>query len=57
MANFALIENGIVINCIIAEDQESADLCGQAIEFDEKNPAYIGGSYDGKLFYPIPVQE
>ena len=57
MANFALIENNIVTNCIVAENVEIAGLFGQAVEYTDKNPAYIGGFYDGKVFHPVKVQE
>lgn len=53
MTNYALIENDIVVNCIIADDQAMADLFGQAVEYTDENPAYIGGTYDGTTFNPV----
>ena len=57
MPNYALILNGVVTNTIIADDQETANLFGHAIEYDLENPAYIGESYDaetGKFAKPLP---
>jgi hypothetical protein len=54
MANFAIIENDIVTNVIVADSQEIAqEVTGKTcIEYTEKNPAGIGWSYDGKTFIP-----
>ena len=55
MANYALIQNGIVTNVIVADDQTTADLFGYAVEYTNKNPVGIGYSYDG-ISFSSPVQ-
>jgi len=56
MGNYAIIENGIVVNCILADEQKTADLFGHAVEYTDKNPAYIGGEYDGTTFHPVVTE-
>lgn len=52
MANFAVIENGIVINKIIADSINDAEsVTGKTcVEYTEDNLAYIGLGYDGTTF-------
>jgi hypothetical protein len=50
MAKYAVIEKNIVVNCILADDQATANLFGQTVEYTDANPAYIGGTYDGTKF-------
>jgi hypothetical protein len=52
MANFAIVENGIVLNNIIAESQELAEkLTGMTcVEYNDSNPSFIGLGYNGKKF-------
>lgn len=52
MATFAVIEEGKVINVIIADNQEIAELVTQktCVEYTETKPAGIGWTYDGKKF-------
>jgi hypothetical protein len=52
MATFAVIENGIVTNCIDAPNLDTAQeatglLC---VEYSATNVAGIGWKYDGKKF-------
>jgi hypothetical protein len=58
MANFAVIENGIVSNVIVATSKKVAEsVTGKnCVSYDETNPAGIGWSYDGEKFIaPIPL--
>lgn len=52
MANFAVIDNGIVLNTIVAESKALAEeITGKTcVEFTEENPAYIGFGYNGTTF-------
>lgn len=55
MANFAVIENGVVTNILIAEDLASAEsLTGKTcVAYTDDAPAFIGGTYDGTSFTPV----
>lgn len=55
MANYAVIENGLVLNTIVADSKEAAEeVTGKTcVEFNESNPATIGGTYEGGLFIPV----
>ncbi|CAB4175953.1 hypothetical protein UFOVP981_26 [uncultured Caudovirales phage] len=58
MANYAVIENGIVTNVIVATTKKIAEsITGKdCVSYDETNPAGIGWAYDGKNFIaPKPV--
>jgi hypothetical protein len=50
--NYAVIENGIVINTILAETQTIAqEVTGlTCVEYTDENPAGIGYTYDGTNF-------
>jgi hypothetical protein len=52
MKTFAIIEDGIVTNVIVAETKKQAsDITKQeCVEYTESNPAHIGLSYDGNQF-------
>lgn len=50
MSNYALILESKVVNIIVADDQETANLFGHAIEYTDDNPAHIGLGYDGNIF-------
>jgi hypothetical protein len=52
MANYAVIENGIVTNTIVADSKEIAEqVIGlTCVEFTSENPAYIGLGFDGTTF-------
>jgi hypothetical protein len=54
MANFAVIKDGSVINIIIADTKEIAELVTQltCIEYTDSKPAGIGYTYDGEKFTP-----
>ena len=56
MAFFAVLDGNNVINTIVAESKEVAETVTNAtcIEYSDKNPAYIGGTYDGNLFF-LPI--
>jgi len=58
MAEFAVIENGVVTNTIIAVTLEIAqEVTGKTcVEYTEDSPAGIGWSYDGTNF-TAPVEE
>lgn len=52
MANYAIVENNIVTNVIVADSKEIAEevtglVC---IEYTQENPAGIGWAYDGTNF-------
>lgn len=48
MKSFALIENGIVVNLIVAESYEVADSLNDllVVEYTPENQAYIGYAWD-----------
>ncbi len=52
MANFAVIENGVVLNTILADSKAIAEeVTGKTcVEYTEENPACIGHGYDGTTF-------
>lgn len=52
MSNFAVIENELVINTIVAESLNDAqEVTGKTcVEYAEENPAAIGWTYDGTTF-------
>jgi hypothetical protein len=54
MANFAIVEDGIVKNIIVAESLEVAqEVTGKlCIECSDSFPAQIGGTWDGQRFIP-----
>ena len=52
---YALVENGIVINTIVADANFISQQSGQWIEYTELRPAYVGGQFiDGVLIAPKP---
>ena len=55
MPNFALIENNIVVNTIVAESKEIAEgVSGKTcIEYFDENPAEPGSTYVGGIFTPV----
>lgn len=57
--NFAVIENGIVENIIVAESKEIAEevVQKQCVEYTQDNPAHIGFGWDGFVFEQPPVPE
>lgn len=59
MANFAVIENGIVTNTIVADSKAIAEeVTGKTcVEYTNSNPACIGLGYDGTTFeQPAPIE-
>ena len=58
MANYAVLSGSSVINVIVADDLESAELATKStcVEYTDKSPAGIGWTYDGKKFI-APVVE
>jgi hypothetical protein len=59
MANFAVIENGIVENIIVCESKELAEQLTEkiCIEYNDENPAYRGYGWDGEKFESPPIPE
>lgn len=59
MAKFAVIENGIVQNVIIADTKEIAEEVTNltCVETVSSNPAHIGLGFDGTTFEQPPVIE
>lgn len=58
MATFAVIEDGIVINTIVADSQEIAEehTGKTCVEYTVEKPALIGWTYDDGVFAnPNPV--
>jgi hypothetical protein len=55
--SFAVIENNIVTNIIVAETKEVAETATGKIcvEYTDLNPACIGLGYDGTTFEQPPV--
>ena len=60
MPKYAVIDNDIIVNVIVADDLDIAQevtkrLC---IEYTDDNPATISGDYfNGKLYIPQPYPE
>lgn len=53
--NYALIENNVVVNIIVADDDFISMQSGQWIEYTDERPAYIGVELvDGILVQPKP---
>ncbi len=52
MKKFAIVENSIVTNILVAESQEIAEQVTDktCVEYTDANPAVIGLSYDGETF-------
>ena len=52
MAKFAVMNDDTVIEVIVANSKEDAELATNAIciEYDDNNPAGIGWTYDGTTF-------
>ena len=52
MANFAVIENGIVTNIIVADTKQVAETATgkTCVAYTDSNPACIGLGYDGATF-------
>lgn len=55
--NFAIIENNLVENIIVAESKTVAEqITGKTcVEYTDANPAHIGLGYDGTTFEQPPV--
>lgn len=54
MPDFAVIENNVVINTIVANDQATAESTTEkmCIEYTDQNPAGIDWTWDGTYFIP-----
>lgn len=54
MANFAVIEEGNVINTIIADSKETAEFITSktCVEYGPTDKAELGGTYNGVKFFP-----
>lgn len=60
MATYAIVENNLVTNVIIADTLQIAEeVTGKTcVEYNEDNPAGIGWTYDGEKFVaPEPEGE
>jgi hypothetical protein len=59
MGKYALISNNTVINIIVTDSLEEANKVGNAIEYTDENPAYVGGKYDPETnkFLPLVTEE
>lgn len=52
MANWAVINNGVVVNCIVADNQQDAEEATNltCIEYNNNDSVAIGALYDGMSF-------
>lgn len=59
MAKFAIVQNNLVTNIIVADTKEIAEQVTNAtcIEFSIQNPAGIGWTWDGTEFVPIAEEQ
>jgi hypothetical protein len=59
MATFAVIQDNIVINAIVADTKEIAEQVtgSTCVEYTDENPAGIGYTYDGENFIAPVVEE
>ena len=60
MATYAVIDNELVVNVILADSKEIADQCNPGficVEYTTENPAAIGWTYDGTNFTPPVIEE
>lgn len=57
--NFAVIENGVVLNTILCDSQEIAEqVTGlTCVEYTNENPAHIGLGFDGTTFEQPVIEE
>jgi hypothetical protein len=57
--NYAVIEDGVVTNIILADTKEIAEeVTGlTCIKYTDKNPVSIGWSYDGIVFKSPVIEE
>jgi hypothetical protein len=52
MKNYAVIENDIVINIVVADEEWANAQTATLVEYTEENSAWMGGDYVGGFFYP-----
>jgi hypothetical protein len=59
MATFAVLDNNLVNNVIIADSKEIAEEVTNStcVEYTAENPAGIGWTYDGSVFTAPVVEE
>jgi hypothetical protein len=59
MPTFAIVENGVVINTLMADSKAIAEevTSKTCIEYTASNPACIGLGYDGTTFEQQPPAE
>lgn len=57
--NFAVIENGVVTNIIVAESKEIAESVTEktCIQYFDNNPAHIGLKYENDKFEQPHISE
>jgi hypothetical protein len=56
MANFAVIQDGLVVNILVADSVETAEQATglTCVEYTDESPAVIGCSYNGEKFDNFP---
>jgi hypothetical protein len=55
MKNYAVIENDIVVNVVVADEEWANAQTATLVEYTDENPATIGGDYlDGFFYSPKP---
>lgn len=62
MAKYAVIENNVVVNLILAETKADGELATNklCIEYTTDNPAFIGWTYDNAtnaFINPTPIED
>lgn len=60
MANYAIIENGIVVNTCVADTISTVEEAYQGkmcVEYTDSNPAVIGLGYANGIFEQPPTKE
>ena len=56
MANFAVVNNGLIVNTIIADNKSIAEEVTGMICIEYIDEAGIGDSWDGKNFIKVPQE-
>ena len=59
MADFAVLDNEIIVNKIIADSKQIAEQAtGKVcVEYTTEDTVDIGGTYVDGVFIPIPIEE
>lgn len=57
MKNYAVIDDGLVVNVVLADEEWASSQELDVVEYTEENPAFIGGDYvDGFFYRPKPYE-